>query len=135
VRFSSVSKVFNAGTTTAAFDLSFDVPPAARIALIGRSGSGKSTILNLMAGLDRPTKGEVTWPGLIPPLRPTQIGVAFQGPSLIPWLSVKENVALALQVADQKASEEQIASAMNRFGVGDVRHKLPEEISGGQAQR
>ena len=135
VHFASVSRVFNAGTTTAALDLSFDISPLARIALIGRSGSGKTTILNLVAGLDHPTKGEVTWPGLTVPLRPTQIAVAFQGLSLIPWLTIEENVALALQVSDQIANQKLVADALSRFDVDKVGRKLPEEVSGGQAQR
>ena len=73
---------------------SFAIRSGDRIALLGRSGSGKSTLLHLIAGLDAPTGGALSWPALVPgcALRPTYIGVVFQAPSLIPTLSVVENV-------------------------------------------
>ena len=72
--------------------------PATRIALVGPSGSGKSTLLHLMAGLDEPTVGIVDWPaiGERAALRPGPVAVIFQGPSLLPPLTVVENVALPL---------------------------------------
>ena len=72
------------------------VRPGARIAIMGASGSGKSTLLHLMAGLDRPSDGHIEWPafhggdGLVP----GKVAVAFQAASLVPFLSVAENVAL-----------------------------------------
>ena len=81
--------------------VSCDVSAGARIALVGASGSGKSTLLHLMAGLDEPTVGEVTWPGIGPreSLRPGPVAVIFQGPSLLPPLTIAENVALPLILA------------------------------------
>ena len=76
--------------------------PRQRVALVGPSGGGKSTLLNLLSGLDDPSSGSVTWPGLGAPdlpLRPVQIGFVFQSPSLIPSLSVTENVRLPLEIA------------------------------------
>ena len=72
-----------------------------RVAIMGPSGSGKSTLLHLMAGLDTPTAGVVTWPAIggIDALRPGPIGMVFQGTSLLPPLSVLENVALPLLLA------------------------------------
>ena len=108
-----------------------------RVALAGPSGSGKSTLLHLMAGLERPTVGEVHWPGIPGALRPGPIAVVFQGPSLLPALTVEENVALPLVLdglddgpARKKARE--VLAELDVFGLLD---KLPEEISGGQAQR
>ena len=74
------------------------VAHGARIALVGPSGSGKSTLLHLMAGLDEPSVGSVAWPGIGPrgALRPGPVAVVFQGPSLLPPLTVEENVALPL---------------------------------------
>jgi ABC-type lipoprotein export system ATPase subunit len=103
--------------TTALLDLTCDIRPHDRIAVVGPSGSGKSTLLNLLAGLDAPTSGQVTWPGLDSgrSLRPAQIGMLFQSPSLLPWLTPLEALAL--------------------LGLADLAHKLPDEMSGGQMQR
>jgi ABC-type lipoprotein export system ATPase subunit len=110
-----------------------------RIALVGPSGSGKSTLLHLIAGLDTPSHGQVSWPaiGSREDLRPGRVAVIFQGPSLLPALTVLENVALALVldgIRDRTARSEARA-ALDRLDLGDLADKLPEEISGGQAQR
>jgi ABC-type lipoprotein export system ATPase subunit len=109
-----------------------EVQPGARIALVGPSGSGKSTLLHLMAGLDAPTRGTVTWPGLDD--RPA---VVFQGPSLLPPLTVLENVALPLILAGgtDQVARPQARAALARLDLADLADKLPEELSGGQAQR
>ena len=110
-----------------------------RIALVGPSGSGKSTLLHLMAGLDVPSRGEVVWPALGPreALRPGPVAVVFQGPSLLPPLTIIENVALPLILAgsDPRDATATAANALELLGLTDVRDKLPEEVSGGQAQR
>ena len=69
-----------------------------RIAIMGPSGSGKSTLLHLLAGLDVPSGGEIRWPalGTRDDLRPGKVSIAFQAPSLVPFLSVVENVAFPL---------------------------------------
>ena len=115
------------------------VPAGARIAIMGPSGSGKSTLLHLMAGLDDPTVGTVAWPAIGDrgALRPGPVAVVFQGPSLLPTLTVLENVALPLVLdgahdADARATGHR---ALERLGLDDLVDKLPEEISGGQAQR
>jgi len=110
-----------------------------RIALIGPSGSGKSTLLHLMAGLDEPTVGTVSWPGIgtRASLRPGPVAVIFQGPSLLAPLTVEENVALPL-VLDGARDGDAHRAARDALGLVDLlelREKLPEEISGGQAQR
>lgn len=110
-----------------------------RIAIVGPSGSGKSTLLHLIAGLDLPTRGAVEWPALGPreALRPGPVAVVFQGPSLLPPLTVLENVALPLTLAGfaPEHARARAGEALDQLGLGDVRDKLPEEISGGQAQR
>ena len=110
-----------------------------RIALVGPSGSGKSTLLHLIAGLDQPTHGSVQWPaiGTREELRPGRVAVVFQGPTLIPSLSILENAALPLILdgstdADARAAA---ARALSTLGLDELAEKLPEEISGGQAQR
>lgn len=135
VRFDDVGKVFGDGNAPTLVKVSFEIEPQARIALIGPSGSGKSTILNLIAGLDTPSQGRVSWPGLAVPLLPRQIGVAFQGPSLIPWLDVEQNVLLPLQIAGGAMPDASVVALLGNLGVDGLVGKLPEEISGGQAQR
>ena len=110
-----------------------------RIALTGPSGSGKSTLVHLLAGLDDPTAGTVDWPALgsLGALRPGPVAVVFQAPSLLPALDVAENVALPLVLAGVAEAEARTATqiALERLGLGDLAGKLPEELSGGQAQR
>ena len=109
-----------------------------RIAIMGPSGSGKSTLLALMAQLDQPTAGKVAWPGLAEAtrLRPRHIGLAFQSASLIPPLSVIENVELPLLILGEMHNlRERALAALEIVGLAGLADRLPEEISGGQAQR
>ncbi|KUJ66012.1 ABC transporter ATP-binding protein [Streptomyces albus subsp. albus] len=108
-----------------------------RVAIMGPSGSGKSTLLHLMAGLERPTSGEVSWPWLGGPATPRDIGVVFQSPSLIPALNIAENTALPLILAGaaEATADRRAAQALDRLGIEDLADRLPEELSGGQAQR
>jgi ABC-type lipoprotein export system ATPase subunit len=141
VRCDDVSRTFGSGMSAvvAVHGTNCTVPGGARIAIAGPSGSGKSTLLHLMAGLERPTGGEVAWPGLPDggSARAREIGVVFQSPSLIPTLDVAENVALPLEIAGvgQAESARRTAEALELVGIAALAAKLPEEISGGQAQR
>jgi len=113
--------------------------PGAQVALTGPSGSGKSTLLHLLAGLDTSTSGTIAWPGLdgSPEGRPGLIGMVFQGPSLLPPLDVTENIALPLLLAgcDEIEARERAAAALHDVGLDELATRLPEELSGGQAQR
>lgn len=137
----SLARSFGAGSTTvtAVADASFTIEPADRIALVGPSGSGKSTLLHLVAGLDRPTEGAISWPALgdRADLRPGPIGVAFQGPSLLPPLTVVENIALPVILAGgtDHAARTAAGDLIVVFGLSGLADKLPEELSGGQSQR
>lgn len=110
-----------------------------RIALIGPSGSGKSTLLHLMGGLDKPTAGSVSWPSLgdWETLRPQKIGLVFQMPSLVAPLTVVENVELPLLLAhtDMDNARQAALSVLEQMNLEILAEKLPEELSGGQAQR
>jgi ABC-type lipoprotein export system ATPase subunit len=136
-----VSRRFGSGdaATEAIRRASCEIYPGDRIALIGASGSGKSTLLHVLGGLDSPTAGVVSWPALGPRdrLRPGKIVDVFQGPSLLPPLSVLENVCfpLVLEGVPERNATLFAEAALERFGVANLRDKLPEEISGGQAQR
>jgi putative ABC transport system ATP-binding protein/lipoprotein-releasing system ATP-binding protein len=116
-----------------------EVQAGARIALVGPSGSGKSTLLHLMAGLDTPTHGQIGWPaiGAREELQPGRVAIIFQGPSLLPALTVRENVALALVLDGLRDADarDRADEALALLDLGALADKLPEEISGGQAQR
>jgi ABC-type lipoprotein export system ATPase subunit len=118
---------------------SFEIRQGDRIALTGPSGSGKTSLLHLIAALDQPSGGVIEWPALgrAEDLRPGPVSVAFQGPSLLPPLTVAENVALPALLAECEPAVAAAAAAamIERLGLSEVASKLPEEISGGQAQR
>jgi ABC-type lipoprotein export system ATPase subunit len=122
----------------AVIDASCRIFSTDRIAITGPSGSGKSTLLNLMAGLEQPSAGAVAWPGLRQGqgLRPLQIGVVFQTPSLLPALTVIENVRLPIDIAGIDAAD--VLSPMEvleRLSLSNLADKLPDQLSGGQMQR
>jgi ABC-type lipoprotein export system ATPase subunit len=128
-----------AATVVALQPTDCQVDERARIAIAGPSGSGKSTLLHLLAGLDDPTVGTVAWPSLgdRAALRPGPVAVIFQGPSLLPPLTVRENVALPLVLAGACDADARSAAdrALASLALDELAEKLPEEISGGQAQR
>jgi putative ABC transport system ATP-binding protein len=141
VRCTQVARTFGTGrnAVVAVHDVTCEVAAGTSVAVLGRSGSGKSTLLHLMAGVDAPTRGQVTWPalGTQNELRPTLVGMVFQWPSLLPALDVGDNVALPLLLAghDAREAREAAARTLERLALGNTMEKLPEELSGGQAQR
>jgi ABC-type lipoprotein export system ATPase subunit len=117
---------------------SCDIFPGDQIALMGRSGSGKSTLLHLIGGLDVPSTGSILWPllGERESLRPGKVAYVFQMPSLIPSLTAAENVSMPLLLQhDAEAATRQALETLERLELGSIADKLPEELSGGQAQR
>jgi ABC-type lipoprotein export system ATPase subunit len=137
----SVRRVFPSGGTerVALGTADFDIEEKEHIALVGPSGSGKTTLLHLLAGLDAPSSGRLTWPALGPKetLRPGKVAVAFQGPTLLPPLTVIENVVLPLLLMrePEDLSLQAAAALLARFELQHLTAKFPDEISGGQAQR
>jgi ABC-type lipoprotein export system ATPase subunit len=141
IRCRDVARTFGSGTTevVAVHGVTCDVGRDDRIALVGPSGSGKSTLLHIFAALDEPTGGSVSWPGLSDrgPLRPAAIGVVFQTPSLLPPLDVAENVGLPLALLGihRETRARRVADVLERLDLTNIARQLPEELSGGQAQR
>ncbi len=116
------------------------------VALLGPSGSGKSSLLNLAAGLDRPTEGAVVVTGqdlagldetAMARFRRQRIGVVFQACHLLPSLTALENVLVPARLAavDRRAAGRRAAELLERLGVGDVAGALPGQLSGGEQQR
>lgn len=124
--------------------ISLDVPGGTSLALTGPSGCGKSTLLSLVAGLDRPDSGRVVVgdhelsglpDGRRAELRRRELGLLFQVDNLLPFLTVRENVALSLALAGRPADDTRCRDLLDRLGIGDQVDKLPDHLSGGQRQR
>jgi NitT/TauT family transport system ATP-binding protein len=118
-------------------DVSLDVRPNEVVALLGPSGCGKSTILRILAGLIRPTSGEVVYHGA--PLVGLNPGAAivFQSFALFPWMTVAENIETVLDAAGTPAKElhERAGAAIRMVGLAGFEEAYPREISGGMKQR
>ena len=137
-----VSRTFGSGSAAvvAVRHADCELRRGMHVALTGRSGSGKSTLLHLLAGLDWPSDGSVSWPGLggnPRELTPGMVGFVFQTPSLISTLDVLENVSLPLVLAglESDVAATEARRALDVVDVGELAHQLPDELSGGQAQR
>lgn len=131
---------------TALDGVSLSVEPGEFIAILGTSGCGKTTLLNIAAGLERPTKGDVNFRGVtmnklkeknMVMFRRKQMGFIFQAYNLLPALTAQENVALPLFFEGVKRRERDYRAVqmLNRMGLKDRRKHKPSEMSGGQQQR
>lgn len=141
VRMNSIGRTYLQGTVLvrALASVTCKVGAGDRIAVVGPSGSGKSTLLHLMGGVDTPTEGDITWPALgeKETLRPQKVGYVFQTQSLLAPLTALENTELPLLLAGASPEEARAAAlkALTDMGLESIADKLPEELSGGQAQR
>jgi sulfonate transport system ATP-binding protein len=114
---------------------SAEIPQGEIVAIIGGSGCGKSTLLRAIAGLDRATSGTVTLDDAVITTPHAKIGIIFQEPRLLPWLSVADNIGFGLSDAPAKIRREKVTAALARVGLADKATAWPRELSGGQAQR
>jgi ABC-type lipoprotein export system ATPase subunit len=141
VRMTKIGRTYLQGNVPvrALASVTCEVGAGDRIAVVGPSGSGKSTLLHLMGGVETPTEGDITWPALgqRETLRPRKVGYVFQTLSLLAPLSAVENTELPLLLAGGSPEEARAAAlkALGNVGLEAVAEKLPEELSGGQAQR
>jgi sulfonate transport system ATP-binding protein len=105
------------------------------VALVGGSGCGKTTLLRLIAGLEAPSAGSASVDGSTISNPHPAVGVIFQEPRLLPWLSVAENIAFGIQHLPKSEVAERVDSILIRIGLAGYGARLPRELSGGQAQR
>ncbi|PBB19730.1 ABC transporter ATP-binding protein [Mesorhizobium sp. WSM4313] len=144
VELSNVGRDFDGGRIVAVDDVSLAIGNDETVAIVGRSGSGKSTTLNLVCGLDRPTRGEVRFEGRAvngsaawAAVRASRIGIVFQNFCLLPSLSARENIEVAL-LGNLGGAQQRRARALEllaHFGLADRAALRPAELSGGERQR
>ncbi|MET0150986.1 MAG: ABC transporter ATP-binding protein [Candidatus Binatia bacterium] len=148
IRVEDLWKVYDLGdvSVTALADVTLDVGRGEFTAIIGSSGSGKSTFMNLVGCLDRPTRGRYWLDGVDvstlgsderAEIRNRKLGFVFQNFNLISRTSALENVELPLFYDDLPLAEQRIRAreALRRVGLADREHHLPNQLSGGQQQR
>jgi putative ABC transport system ATP-binding protein len=147
-QLTGVTKLYQKGRSTvpAVAGVDLAIEDGEWLAVQGRTGHGKSTLLNLLGGLDRPTQGSIELDGTnlgalhetqLTQLRAEKIGFIFQTFNLIPTLSAAENVEAALIPLGIGAADRQhkMAAALDAVGLSDRAAHLPSEMSGGQQQR
>jgi putative ABC transport system ATP-binding protein len=127
--------------------ISFEVKPGEFVSIVGPSGNGKSTLLNMITGIDRPTDGEVIVTGQevhhmsenkLAAWRGENVGVIFQFFQMLPALSLLQNVIMPMDFANKYTPKERRERAMRLLemvGLADQAEKLPSMVSGGQQQR
>src|SRR6185312_16958151 len=121
-------------------EFGLDLKSGETVSVLGPSGAGKSSLLRILAGLQPPTNGTISVHGA--PLRGPhpRLAIAFQDPSLLPWLTLEKNVAFGLDFRHQprlgrEQREARVRAAIAEVGLGDARHRYPAQLSGGMAQR
>jgi putative ABC transport system ATP-binding protein len=138
-----VTKVYEMGEirVEALRGVDFDLAPGEFVVLLGPSGSGESTLLNILGGLDVPTAGEVIYEGqnltaaaesVLTAYRRNHVGFVFQFYNLIPSLTARENVALVTELVEHPMSPEH---ALRLVGLGERLDHFPAQLSGGEQQR
>lgn len=145
LELSHVSKWYGTGDNCvhALRNVSFQVKDGEQIAIIGKSGSGKSTMLNIIGGMDSPDEGEILIDGEVlsgserrrAKYRRQKVGYIFQFFYLIPSLSVFDNICLPLHLNHKKVLKNKIIDMAEELGIADKLSYYPNQLSGGQQQR
>jgi NitT/TauT family transport system ATP-binding protein len=130
LRLTGVDKRYTDGTL-ALQGLDFTVGEGEFVSLLGPSGCGKSTALRMIAGLSEPSAGEIVWSKL------PELGFVFQDPTLMPWRTVFDNVALPLQLAHVSRGEVRlkVLAALRQVGLSEFERSYPRALSGGMRMR
>jgi ABC-type lipoprotein export system ATPase subunit len=125
-------------------NVNISFPDWGMVFITGKSGCGKTTLLNIIGGLDKASEGEVLYNGKtlsgfknseIDSYRNTHIGFIFQDFNLINSMSVRDNVALALEMQNKSTDLQQIQGILKAVDLDEAFDQMPEELSGGQKQR
>lgn len=149
VEIRDVVKSFPVGNTTVTIlkGISFEVKPGEFVSIVGPSGNGKSTLLNMITGIDRPTSGEIIVTGKpvhqmnedqLAGWRGDKVGIIFQFFQMLPALNLLQNVILPMDLANKfpaRERRERAMSLLTQVGLADQAQKLPSQVSGGQQQR
>ncbi len=144
IALAGVSRAFDDGTIVALKSVDLAIEAGECVAILGPSGSGKSSIVNLLSGIDRPTGGRVLWNGTPiashrawARLRGKDIGIVFQEFHLLPTLTARENVEMALMGHGIAAADrrERAEAALGRVSLAHRVDHLPHALSGGERQR
>jgi predicted ABC-type transport system involved in lysophospholipase L1 biosynthesis ATPase subunit len=139
-----IRRSFDGGRIVALDGVDLSIGRGESVAVVGRSGSGKSCLVGIATGLDRPDAGDVIWQGRKvtsrrewAELRRRSIGIVFQEFHLLPTLTAQQNVELALMNGGTGQAEQRraAAAALERVGLAGRRDNLPAEMSGGERQR
>ncbi len=125
------------GSLLALDGVDLDVPDGTFAAIVGPSGCGKSTVLRLLGGLLEPSSGSVSLGGRKPAeiAREHGLGVAFQDHALLPWLSARDNVALAFRATGRRVDAMRVDALLALVGMREFAGARPRELSGGMRQR
>ena len=143
IEFRDVVRTYGEGEALqyAVNHINFTIDKGEFVVILGQSGAGKSTVLNMLGGMDQPTEGEVIIDGAtisnmkdkqLSDYRAEKIGFIFQFYNLIPTLTAYENVALTKSIVKNAASADEMLAAV---GLADHKDKFPSQLSGGEQQR
>lgn len=121
-------------------DISLSIQPSEIVVLLGGSGCGKSSLLKVLAGLQAPSAGQVSFSGQAMAKPHPRSALIFQQASLLPWLRVEDNIGFGLDFKQQpnlsrKLHRERVSEALTAVGLQHRKRAWPSELSGGQAQR
>ena len=146
LRLDHLTKVYGSGDTAvrALDDVSLTVEAGEFVAIVGQSGSGKSTMLHMIGGVDRPTSGSVYLNGQdvfarsdeqLAVFRRREVGLVYQFYNLVPVLDVVENMTLPVLLDGRPVNQKRLENMLHVLGLEGREHHLPNQLSGGQQQR
>ena len=138
VKLTQLSKQYQvAGQALEAVDnVTTTIEPGSFTVIVGRSGCGKTTLLRLLSGLEQKSSGSIEWLGATDGGATAKVGIVFQEPRLMPWLTIYENMAFALAgQPDRTQVDRQVNSTLKQLGLTGFRDAYPSQLSGGMAQR